>query len=221
MNVDTCPINQTSLCNDVNACPIDLPEFCINVDSCPINQTEFCNDVDICPIDIPEFCMNVDSCPINETELCAVVDTCNVNETQFCNQVVDCNSTSSGGGGLPITLRLTEDNLDPLSSNSLIFSTIAYFVFRGTSTGDTISEIIAVVGTTNAVATGQIEIRDLTNVLTIATSAAYGPTSGAQIIIDIGVISNLPVNAAIFSVLLRKTVGGGGMAEIDTIQFIG
>lgn len=81
---------------------------------------------------------------------------------------------------------------------------LATFIYPGTNNVSAISKILANVWTSNAGNTPLVSIYDTTNSLLIASSTAGTSTSVNQII-DLGTISNLPVNSAIIQVRLSAS----------------
>jgi hypothetical protein len=64
-----------------------------------------------------------------------------------------------------------------------------------------------------------VQISDVTNSTVIATSAAF--TNTTQTIINLGAISNIPVNEAIWEVQGLATGGGGGRrCQVGSIEII-
>jgi hypothetical protein len=93
----------------------------------------------------------------------------------------------------------------------------ARFIYNGTVTDVVIVKITGIVN--NAIGgTGQVRIYDTTNSLVIAESAIFSSTSA--IIIDFGVISNLPIGQAIFELQL-KSVNLLGTAFIHALHIYG
>ncbi len=127
-------------------------------------------------------------------------------------------------GSLPLSLRFSDPSGNPTSVNSTTFAPLASVAYRGTGT-DTILTLLLTVGETiGSSATAQYQIFDFTNGNVIATSAIIGPFAGGsgQIIVDYGVVSNLPAGQAIFEVLVRRgNAGGGGSAAIYSCEFYG
>ena len=122
---------------------------------------------------------------------------------------------------IPMSMRFVNNNNVATNTASAVFVVKGSFVYNGTNTDNDITDIIAIVQTSNAIATGEVTVFDLTNSLTIATSAVYGPTTGVDIIVNLGVISNLPVGQAIFEVQIRKVAAGAGTTGIRSIQLLG
>jgi hypothetical protein len=131
------------------------------------------------------------------------------------------NSTST----LPISFRFSTTTGAPTTTTSTTFIALGRFYYGGTNTDNPIATAIATVRGSNTVATGQIQLFNLTNATTIATSATFGPTSGTTISVNLGTISNLPANPAILEIRFRRVnVGGGGVAgtaDIYAFQLLG
>ena len=127
------------------------------------------------------------------------------------------NNISNSNSSLPLSFRY-----NPATTTSSPYQVVSSFVYRGTNTDNTVTDILAVASTSNSAATGQVRVFDLTNSLVIAESAAFGPTNTTKIIVDLGTISNLPTGQAIFEVQLRRLPGGGGgQSELRSIQLYG
>lgn len=109
-----------------------------------------------------------------------------------------------------IVLSFQSSSSPYISVNSSTYSTVSSFIYAGSSSIFSPSQIKAVLSGTNAPTTGAIRIQDLTNNLTIAevTGANPGTTS---VIIDLGLVSNLPSTEAIFEVQVLKSSGPGSL----------
>lgn len=95
----------------------------------------------------------------------------------------------------------------PAVVTSSSYVPVATFSYRGAINEPAISQIVSVVDTSDTVATGQVRVRDVTNNQTIAESAVFGPYNGVKTMVDLGTISNIPGNAAIMEVQLRRDTG--------------
>jgi hypothetical protein len=87
------------------------------------------------------------------------------------------------------------------------FATAASFIFRGSSVWGSPSAIKAIARVDSG-ATGRIRIQDVTNGLTIATSATISNTADA--IVDLGTIANVPVDQAVWEIQMIRDTGTGG-----------
>ena len=129
------------------------------------------------------------------------------------------NSSGNATGTLPVSFNFVAPNGSPSGTSSSTFQSINTFIYNGTILDNTMSAAICVAQTSNTAATGQVQLIDLTNSMIIATSAVFGPTNSAPIIIDFGVVSNLPTGQSMLEVQIRKLTGaGGGAAEIRSFQ---
>jgi hypothetical protein len=95
------------------------------------------------------------------------------------------------------------NTLSYCNTTSSTYSTVRRFNFRGTNTTGSPSSIRAVAYVNNASNNAQIRIQDITNSTTICQSAIFKNTTSA--IIDLGVISNLPPNEAIFDIQIKTS----------------
>lgn len=119
---------------------------------------------------------------------------------------------------LPLSFRF-----DPVTTTSTSYNVFGSFIYRGLNTDNTISTMLAIVTTSTTTTTGQVRVIDFTNgSVVIAESATFGPTNGAQIVINLGTISNLPTGQAIFQIQLRRVAGGGSTnAGLVSLQLYG
>lgn len=98
-----------------------------------------------------------------------------------------------------------------LSSSQTSYKVLAKFIFRGTIDAGTPSSI-SILAFTSA-ASGDIRIFDSKNAQTIAEQSF---TNSVQEIIDMGAISNLPSDEAVFEIQGKKS--GGGSVSIAALQ---
>ena len=85
------------------------------------------------------------------------------------------------------------------TSNSTSYVVSAEFIFRGTNVLGIPAAIKAI---TDSVTSGDIKIYDVTNAETICEKISV--TAGSPTIVDLGVLSNLPVEEALFEIQIRK-----------------
>lgn len=130
-------------------------------------------------------------------------------------------SSSNAQSSLPISLQFNGSNGSPFDTSSTTFVVVSRIIYRGTTIDNTIGGILVIAGTSNANATGQVQVFDATNSNIIATSAIFGPDLPLTII-DLGTISNLPTTQAIFEIQVRRVnTSGGGAAILNSIQIYG
>jgi hypothetical protein len=132
------------------------------------------------------------------------------------SNVIQHNPNSS----LPLSARFNTPNGDPASVSSTTFVVLSSIVYRGTATDNVITQILAVVETSSINAIGQVQVFDFTNNNIIATSNVFFSVS--KVIVNLGVISNLPIGQAILEIQLRRENNtGGGNAAIHSIELYG
>ncbi len=86
------------------------------------------------------------------------------------------------------------------------FSAAACFPFRGSGIWGTPRKIQAVAFVDSG-ATGRLRIQDVTNGLTICTSAVISNTIAA--VVDLGAIANVPVDEAVWELQMIRDTGTG------------
>ena len=113
-----------------------------------------------------------------------------------------------GGGGAQKSMDFVmgDTGLDRVETNSSTYVLARSFIFRGTTTMGTPTNIKAISygdpGSTSAV-----RIFDLTNSLVIAEKT--GIVDSVATIQDLGILSNLPTGEAIWEIQFRRTTGSG------------
>lgn len=125
--------------------------------------------------------------------------------------VYEVDYTDTTGSILYINSRRPQVDIISCGSNTLSYcnttstsyTTIRRFNFRGTNNTGSPSSIRAVGYVNNASNNAQIRIQDITNSKTICQSATFKNTTSA--IIDLGAISNLPENEAIFDIQIKTS----------------
>jgi hypothetical protein len=119
----------------------------------------------------------------------------------------------------PLSIKFNAPSGSPTTVTSSTFTILSSIVYKGTIVDNTILQILGVVETSgNGV--GQLQIVDFTNGNIIATSPSFSSTT--KIIIDLGIITNLPTTESILEIQLRRVNStGGGNAALHTIEIYG
>lgn len=91
--------------------------------------------------------------------------------------------------------------------NNAAFATAACFIYRGSALWGNLKQIKGT-SKVDAGATGRLRIQDVTNGLTIATSAVLSNTVNS--VTDFGAIANVPVDEAVWELQMIRDTGTGG-----------
>jgi hypothetical protein len=132
------------------------------------------------------------------------------------------NGSSNVNSTLPLGFRFNDSSGAPASITSNTFTALGTFYYGGTITDNSISYARAVVRTTNVVATGQLQLFNLTTNQIISTSPVFGPTNGSIISVNLNTIANVPSTPSIMEIRLRRVnTFGGGNAGLYSFQIYG
>lgn len=113
-------------------------------------------------------------------------------------------------------LAFTNHDKDYIEFDQSTFETLGYIVFRGTSTMGVPTNIKAVLYSDGGDALS-VRVRDITNGNIVATKHGIANTSSG--IIDLGTLSNLPGDEALFAIQGRKNGGDKGRIHSISIQY--
>lgn len=106
--------------------------------------------------------------------------------------------------------RFTQPNGSGFESSANAWLRTGLFQFRGTSQEASPSGIFVIAYTTNASSWHRFRVFDATNATVIAISApSNAGTNGVPVVVDLGPISNLPVNPAVFEIQMLSTDATG------------
>jgi hypothetical protein len=101
-------------------------------------------------------------------------------------------------------------------SISSTYEKVGNIIFGGTDQWGYVTKIRAAAYKESAATDYAIRIYDVTNSLTIAE--ATGLTNNSTEIIDLGVISNLPTDAALWEVQVKRTASGNRKMFLDALS---
>lgn len=121
---------------------------------------------------------------------------------------------STGGAGRIIDLSFNDSSGPSVKTTSTSYTVLGSFIFPGTSQAELDTAKATVTGSSSPVVS--FRIYDFTNALTIAEITGQATTDAKQIF-DLGTVSNLPSNPAIFEAQLKKD-SGGGSAELHALS---
>ena len=135
----------------------------------------------------------------------------------------------TASSSLPLNFSYTQPNGNGFQSSNNQWTIVGWLYYRGTTLDNAITKVYVIGYTVNTSTYYRFRLQDITNNLTICTSvqANTGTLTVAQVV-DLGTVSNLPVNAATMQIQMLATdatgnvgVSGNQQVGILTLQIYG
>ena len=136
---------------------------------------------------------------------------------------------ANNSSSLPLNFSYTQPNGDGFEASSNTWKLAGYFAYRGTTTDNPILTVYVIGYTNNNSTYYRFRLRDVTNNLVMCTSTQNNTgTKATPEIVNLGTVSNLPVNQALCTVEMLATdatgninVAGRQAIGIFTLQIYG